>query len=312
MHGRRSKRIQAAVEAATVKAATVKATAAKATAVKATPVKATASPRAGASARAAALDGDPMRVIAQIRTYNAETGKYGKYKPIYLKKCHKGKKGGYDCWCYPLVRGGTICFFPQFLQQTECEKLRMELLNEDVNIFRQYTIQNGNEPRLHVLVSCDEQADMNIPESLVSYNYHGVKMVANAHISQFPELQQASRRSKTICKNNKNISTKKVTWNQGADIIFYRNGNDKIGYHADDTQDEEVIFCAVVEAHQAEKVRPLHIKSKLAPPSAANGYTKERLVDGDVELRILADEGDAYAMDGMYVCISNCPCIGRG
>jgi len=61
------------------------------------------------------------------------------------------------------------------------------------------------------------------------------------------------------------------------------------GYHADDTQGENVIFCAVVQSEDG--VRDLHIK-------ADTKKGDKPLKVGDEELLICADQGDAYEQDG--------------
>ena len=63
------------------------------------------------------------------------------------------------------------------------------------------------------------------------------------------------------------------------------------GYHADDTQGENVIFCAVVQSEDG--VRDLHIK-------ADTQKGDKPLEAGDEELLICADQGDAYEQDGKF------------
>ena len=251
----------------------------------------------------------PDRVIGRFREFNPKKGAYGAYQDLHLRGCDPLAETEDKILCgeYALPRGGVLTFFPNFLRTTAKnaqrpqmsfgEPLCQELLG--TLGFRQYKIQAGREPRIHVLVSCDEEAIKKKEEGTTTgYKYHGVQMTANHHISQVPELAEASRRAKQC------FYDKSITWNQGCDVILYRNGNDKIGYHADDTQGESVIFCVVVETQTqaGEKIRALHVKPDL------NGPKKRKLNREDVELEIWADEGDAYAMDGtcLFVLLVAC------
>jgi len=76
-------------------------------------------------------------------------------------------------------------------------------------------------------------------------------------------------------------------WDIGVDLIVYKDGEDSIGWHADNTQGESVVLCVVVDSPGAP--RPVHIRP--------NKRTK-LLADGDEEVQLYVREGDAYDMDG--------------
>ena len=283
-------------------------------------------------AKAARLT-DPDRVIGRVRTFDIQKGKYGAYKNLHLRECEvlEDTDGNILCGEYVLPRGnGVLTFFPNFLgtaqtlgdaqssKKSFAEPLCQELM--ETLDFRHYNIQAGKEPRLHVLVSCEdkkavkpkkktkeeEDATEDKASTTTGYKYHGVQMTASHYISQVPELKEASRRAKQC------FYDKSITWNQGCDVILYRNGNDKIGYHADDTQGESVIFCVVVETQTqaGEEVRALHVKPDLTKGSKRD---KGKLKRTDVELEIWADEGDAYSMDGTYEIVrASSLCLPRG
>ena len=235
------------------------------------------------------------RIIAKIK-------QYGKEHDVTLNDCNVRCVHGMLCWSFEFNRGGTLHFYPGFLCEQTCKKIVKEL-GMDIDgdkkqskFLRQYRMRNTEEPRLHGLISCDERVDAvklesdddigehqqqqnSAPASSV-YKYHHVCMKPRAHISEFPCLFKVNRRAAKVAGIK--------TWKIGCDAILYRNGNDNIGYHADDTQGESAIFCIVLES---EEVRHLHVKPK--------GTTQDRK-QGDVEVKVLAKDGDAYQMDGEY------------
>jgi hypothetical protein len=94
---------------------------------------------------------------------------------------------------------------------------------------------------------------------------------------------------RTLSENAANSCNMLPTWSTGCDVLLYRDCHDKIGFHADDTQGETVIFCAVV---LSEHRRCLHI----LPAGKRKDYANK-----DMQVKLYADQGDAYAMDGKCV-----------
>ena len=76
----------------------------------------------------------------------------------------------------------------------------------------------------------------------------------------------------------------------GANVIFYRGSRDKIHYHADDNQEESVIFAVVVKA--SRNGRCVSVRRKDKTPT-----------EGDFEYKIFPRSGDAYLMDGTTICV---------
>ena len=70
--------------------------------------------------------------------------------------------------------------------------------------------------------------------------------------------------------------------------VLYRDGRDKMGYHADDDQGEEIILTVLVSspvgARRKVSIRPIH--------------WKEGDRHKDEELQLMLGAGDAYSMDG--------------
>ena len=83
----------------------------------------------------------------------------------------------------------------------------------------------NEEPRLHVLLSSKEYAGG-------GYKYHGTQMKS----FQLTKVHQV----KDISNELENYFNLK--WNIGVHMIVYRDGSDMMGWHADDTQGEKLLF----------------------------------------------------------------------
>lgn len=89
-------------------------------------------------------------------------------------------------------------------------------------------------------------------------------------------------------------------FNIGVDVIVYRDGTERIGWHADDSQGENRIFCLVVESSSIPEARPLKIRCNSGYSSTAKkGNRTERLEEGDEEVELYPMAGDGYEMDGI-------------
>jgi hypothetical protein len=77
-------------------------------------------------------------------------------------------------------------------------------------------------------------------------------------------------------------------WSIGANLVYYRDGNDHTTWHSDDTQGEQLILCIVVDSES--HARPVLVKPKTK--------TDGDFQDGDEEIIIFVGQGDAYEMDG--------------
>ena len=78
-----------------------------------------------------------------------------------------------------------------------------------------------------------------------------------------------------------------MKWNLGVDVLVYRDGNDKIGWHADDNQGETKIFAVVIESNISRQVL---FKRKV--------NNKLEIQYGDEYIKLYPSEGDSYEMDG--------------
>jgi alkylated DNA repair dioxygenase AlkB len=89
-------------------------------------------------------------------------------------------------------------------------------------------------------------------------------------------------------------------FNIGVDAIVYRDGTERIGWHADDSQGENRIFCLVVESSSIPEARPLKIRRNCGySKKAKKGGRTEYREEGDEEAELYPVAGDGYEMDGI-------------
>ena len=110
------------------------------------------------------------------------------------------------------------------------------------------------------------------------YAYHGVRM-RSLPLAEVPEFEEAAGKYAGMFGLPEN------RFNIGVDLICYRDGRDSIGWHSDDTHDETVVLCVVVES---EGDRPVHLRPN---------ERVSKLADGDEEVELFVREGDAYELD---------------
>mmetsp|Transcript_11487 Transcript_11487/g.17385 ORF Transcript_11487/g.17385 Transcript_11487/m.17385 type:complete len:566 (+) Transcript_11487:589-2286(+) len=159
----------------------------------------------------------------------------------------------------------------------------MQNTMENCLLYRQYSVFSDNattpEPRLQVLLSSQAKEEHNFSNDGVGYRYRGVSMKAKP-ISMEPQVESLSRDLAELYR------LPNQEWNIGANLLYYRDGNDHTTWHSDDTQGEALILCIVVESHAF--ARPILVK-----PKTTGGFQ-----DGDEEIIIFVGQGDAYEMDG--------------
>ena len=217
------------------------------------------------------------RKMGRIRYFDELLGSYGPWIDIV--------GGNESTITLDLSRGGTLRILCNILPITKRNDLSKAM--HDCKLYRQYSLCRNDrlnfagfhEPRSHVLLSSRTQCvSDDDASSQPGYIYHGIKMKA-LPISLVPEV--ASYAEELAEKYNLQH------WDIGVDMIIYKDGNDSIGWHSDDTQGETVVLCVVVEA--PGEVRPLYIRpnKKVRP-----------LRKGDEEIQLFIAEGDGYDMDG--------------
>ena len=191
-----------------------------------------------------------------------------------------------DCWTYTLRRGGQVCFYPNFVSPTECDEIYNFVTTKPEMVLRQYKMQGGGEPRLHGLLDCRAtNLIAGVPTtSALCYTYHNVNMRSLGSVSMLGALSDVATRAADAAGV--------PFFNMGCDVLYYRNVLDKIGWHADDTQNEQIIFSVVPHA---DPVRSVDIA-----PKGSNGklIKTAELEEGDERLTLYPAAGDAYSMDG--------------
>ena len=188
-----------------------------------------------------------------------------------------------------LCRGGEIAFYPNIISDNEQRQISSYM--DECQIFRQYRTNGFKEPRVHVLLSSHADTSTNIQNRSTDntpgpgYSYHGVSMKA-LPLKIAPAVEElASRLAAEFEIPNED-------WNIGVDLLIYRDGKDKMGFHADDTQGEQLILSVVVDTDERRvfKVRPKKGKD-------------EKYKDGDENLELVVRQGDGYSMNGKSVCL---------
>ena len=152
----------------------------------------------------------------------------------------------------PLKNPGKFVFYKRFISQDRCIELLKEVL--EYRDYKQYLFKKTyKEPRVHVLFSSRSKHD-------IGYMYHGTHIKSNP-ISDVPSVKELAD------DIGRYVGLPQFEWNIGVDVMVYRDGNDRIDWHADDTQGESVIFSVVLESptdgqYDNRTSRPLLIKTK--------------------------------------------------
>ena len=128
-------------------------------------------------------------------------------------------------------------------------------------------------------------------EAAPGYRYHGIKMQA-LPLSSEPAFEALSTELAAA------YEFPNQEWNIGCDAIVYRNGNDNIGWHSDDTQGESKVMCIVPESPDIS--RPVYVRPKRTATKI--------LTDGDEEIQLFVRQGDGCKWNMCIVPIYKYPC----
>lgn len=214
---------------------------------------------------------DDIASIARIRFYNEHKKEFSPWKNI-----DKSYMNG-DHIMIPLNRGGKLKVYHKLNFLPEERRIKIFNQMKKCNLYRQYKAQGNlyDEPRLHVLLASTTGLD---------YKYHGTKM------KSFPLCSVSE--VETLHNDLASIyNLKNKYWNLGVDLMIYRNGNDSVGFHADDTQGEEIILCLIIDSNFEKR------KIKIRP------HKKSPLKNSDEEIELYLGQGTGYEMDGKTVQI---------
>jgi len=188
---------------------------------------------------------------------------------------------------FNFAHGGQLSIYPNLLTDIEQNAVTEELLQ--CSYFRQYTIQNNPEPRTHFLLHEDATDDFD-GEAQPGYRYGSIRMKARP-LHHLPQVEQLSGGVATMLGEapKPRLRGSSCFWNVGVNPVLYRDGRDRIGFHADDDQNEELILTALVSS-PAGTTRRISIHQK-------NDKSRGNHV-GDEQFELFLDAGDAYSMDG--------------
>lgn len=162
-------------------------------------------------------------------------GKWGEWKYLVAQDMHEtpgcdAKIGHSVCTLKMGKSGASITYLPRMLPE-ERRKEVADSCRHCAN-YRQYRAGPTYEPRVHVLFSNNTQN---------GYKYNAVSMQP-LPLSDEPVIETLANdlASYHELPNNE--------WNIGCNAVAYLDGNHSIGFHADDTQGEEIVFTYVPEA----------------------------------------------------------------
>jgi len=202
------------------------------------------------------------------------------------------------------IPAGQLCIFPNLLKVAEQQQITNEL-RQKASYFRQYRVQNQDEPRTHFLLH--SQATENCDERQPGYRYGSVRMMARP-LQHFPEIQSLAESLEEQARANNmdgaaDIEEGEPFWNIGVNPVLYRDGRDRIGFHADDDQKEQLIWTALV-ASPSSTTRSVQLRRKLKRKQKRKDLQQDELFE------LFLDAGDSYSMDGLMqqYYIHSVPC----
>lgn len=234
----------------------------------------------------ACKDAGSGKVLLRKRTYDATKKKWSPWSDVYTRQPQELS------FTYNFPRGGgQLRIYANLLISCHQRAVTDELM--ECGNFRQYSIQSSPEPRTHFLLHENATVDFD-GAAQPGYRYGSLRMKSRPLHSML-EIQELSIRMQNMCQDRRAV--KGSFWNIGVNPVLYRDGRDRIGYHADNDQGEELILTVLVSspvgATRRICIRDIHFKT-------------EGTKDKDEELELRLDAGDAYSMDGKdIVCESH-------
>jgi 2OG-Fe(II) oxygenase superfamily len=227
-----------------------------------------------------------QRDVLRHRTYDGINGRWSPWTTIFF--------GGDDdtpsTYEYPFPDGKSkLSVETNTLSVNEQDTLAEELRN--CGLFRQYFMQGSPEPRLQFLLN--SQATENFDDPQPGYKYaRGIRLKSRP-LQSLEQVHNLSNRLERAYRDQMfDIPGQPFGWNIGVHCVLYRNGRDRMGYHADDDQGESLIVAVIVSCPRGS-FRRVHIR-----PADRDRVGPQH---GDVEIMLHLQAGDSYAMNGSYL-----------
>jgi alkylated DNA repair dioxygenase AlkB len=219
--------------------------------------------------------GVPINMSKKIiygRARKFQNGKWSKWKDLKANdvKPDEGAKIGHSVCTLNMGFGrATIKYYPRMLT----EKRREEVADScrKCRKYRQYKMGLQCEPRVHVLFSDNVE---------LGYRYHTVSMKPFPLSSQ-PVIESLASDLASYHELPNN------SWNIGCNAVVYSDGRQSIGWHADDTQGEDIVHTYVAEA-PADTHRSVLFRTKRC--RKGKGMSSK---EGDEEYSFNIRSGDA-------------------
>jgi hypothetical protein len=134
--------------------------------------------------------------------------------------------------------GGEIKVHSNMIKRSDRINVEEELHRRQ-KFFRECPIQGGREHRANLFF---HQNATHCAEEMQPENKYGSTRMMAISYKGFPDLRCVSKKLAEHCSV--------PCWNVGVDAVFNRDGNDSIGYHADNDQGDEKILsklgCCIV------------------------------------------------------------------
>eukprot|EP00934_Nitzschia_sp_Nitz4_P000267 Nitzschia sp. Nitz4//scaffold75_size92586//56569//58519//NITZ4_004860-RA/size92586-augustus-gene-0.90-mRNA-1//-1//CDS//3329557720//267//frame0 len=217
------------------------------------------------------------RILATIQTYSEVDKTFSRAKILHQTPIHKSSsvEDPINPIEIRLQRGGTIRLFPQAVPTEMTQSVHDELLTTGSSFFRTYRFQGMEEPRTHFLLHADATDDFE--QDQPGYSYVTIKMKARP-LASLPLVQDLSYHI------GKLVGVEK--WTVGVNPVLYRDGQDRMGAHADNDQGEQLIAAAIISAPPQIRLVQVTIPKQ------------EVLREGDERITLSFLPGDVYTMDG--------------
>jgi 2OG-Fe(II) oxygenase superfamily len=256
---------------------------------------------------------DGQRLLYRKRSWNYENKKWDTtWTNHVLRLDEPAKKDDHlsSVGCsIDLTMGGKIHIQCNAISFEQSEPLKQEMLNNV--ILRRYPVQNRFEPRVHSLyhakaTTIGVEHDDCTPQP--SYSYGSAKMKA-FRLSNVPRIQALCPLVAKFCKERYNDCTGEFDefaveeivdancWNVGVDSICYRNGDDKIGFHADNDQGEEYIVTLVVDCPAGPRKIVFQPNKKIMKALRQRGNRQGQREPPVEQIELFLGSRDLYTMD---------------